>query len=553
MEKFDFQFYEWEKKTPNKPFLRQPFGDKWETYTWAETAQMVRKLATGLQSLGLPPRSHIGLVSKNCREWVIADLAIMMAGYVSLPFYPTLKAKSIKELVKIGDVKAMFAGKIEDWDGMKAGVPSDMPLIRFPHYKGCSDIQEGEEWFSFIDKHEPLQGNPTPNLDDIWTIVFTSGTTGTPKGVVMDYRALSHTKNVLVENNHLQISETGDNRFFSFLPLNHIAERVVVESNALFWNGTISFAETLETFAKNLQETQPTLFFAVPRIWTKFKLGILSKVPQKRLDLLLKIPVIKNVIKKKMKAGLGLTNVRGCLTGAASIPEETKDFFRKLDIPISEAYGMTENCGCCTCLEATHIKPFSVGKPWWGCDLKLEEGTNQILMKAPYMMKEYYKSPEITAETIKDGWLHTGDQGRIDKDGYLYITGRVKDTFKTTKGKFIIPSPIEWHFAQDNNIEQICLLGLGCPQPVALVVLSEIGLAVSPEEVKASLASTLKDVNSKVKAHEKVSTIIVVKDAWSVENELLTPTLKVKRNVIGQRYHNLLLGWHEDNEAIVFE
>lgn len=136
---------------------------------------------------------------------------------------------------------------------------------------------------------------------------------------------------------------------------------------------------------------------------------------------------------------------------------------------------------------------------------------------------------------------------------YIFITGRVKDTFKTTKGKFVVPSPIEWHFAQDNNIEQICLLGLGCPQPVALVVLSEIGLVESQEEVKGSLVNTLKYVNLKVKAHEKVSTIVVVKDPWSVENELLTPTLKIKRNMIGQHYHDLLLAWHEDKEAVIFE
>lgn len=214
---------------------------------------------------------------------------------------------------------------------------------------------------------------------------------------------------------------------------------------------------------------------------------------------------------------------------------------------------MTENCAICTSLEATQIKPFSVGKPMWGGEIKIDEDTGEILMRAPYIMREYYKSPELTAQTIRDGWLHTGDQGRIDEDGFLFITGRVKDTFKTTKGKFITPSPIEWHFDQDLNIELVCLMGLGCPQPVALVALSEIGLAKSKAEVKESLKVTLKNINAQLKAHEKISTVIVTKETWSLENGLLTPTLKVKRNKMNERYRDLLFGWHEDKEVIIFE
>lgn len=553
MKKFDFKFYHWEENTPDAPFLRQPFGDKWEIYTWKEAGQMARKVATGLKSLGLPPKSHIGLVSKNCREWVIADIAIMMAGYVSVPFYPTLKAEAVGQLIEAGDVKALFAGKLDDWEGMKDGVPEGMPVIRFPHYKGCSEIKEGEDWFEFIDKFDPIEGVTTAELDDIWTIVFTSGTTGTPKGVVLTYGALQSTEQVIEDNNHLQVSLDGDNQFFSFLPLNHIAERVVVENSCLKYGGVISFAESLETFAKNLRETQPSLFFAVPRIWTKFQLGVLAKMPQKRLNLLLSIPIISGIIKKKLKEGLGMTNVRGCLTGAASIPEVTKDWFRRLEIPIAEGYGMTENCALCSCLEAKDILPGSVGKALPGATLRIHPETGEILMKAPYMMRGYYKEPEKTAETIQDGWLHTGDQGRIDEAGNLFITGRVKDTFKTAKGQFIAPAPIEWHFAQDADIEQICILGLGCPQPVALVVPSEIGMAKPREALKEGLNATLKMVNQKLPNYQKVSTLVIAKDVWDVENGLLTPTLKVKRNVMGQRYKDLLLSWHEDKEAVLWE
>ena len=552
METFDFKFYHWEKMTPNAPFLRQPFGDEWEIYTWAEVGQMARKLATGLKSLGLPPKSHIGLVSKNCREWVIADIAIIMAGHVSVPFYPTLKADAVQELIEIGDVKALFVGKIEDWTGMKNGVSADVPIIAFPHYQGCEKVEEGFQWNDFINQFEPIEGDYQPDLDDVWTIVFTSGTTGTPKGVVLPYRSLDSTKQVFEENNHLKISDNGDNHFFSFLPLNHIAERVVVETTCLTYGGIISFSESLATFPKNLQQTQPTLFFAVPRIWTKFQLGVLAKMPQTQLDIALASPNAE-MVKKKIRQSLGLDNIRGCLTGAASIPESTKDWYRKLDVPIAEGYGMTENCAICSVLEATKVKPGSVGQALPGATIKIDEATGEIMMKAPYLMRGYYKNPEKTAETIENGWLRTGDEGRMDEDGYLYITGRVKDTFKTAKGQFIAPAPIEWHFGQNSDIEQICIVGLGCPQPLALIVLSEMGLAKSNQALKESLETTLKSTNEQLSNYQKISTIVIVKDVWSSDNGLLTPTLKVKRNVMSQRYADLLMAWHEEKEAVVWE
>ncbi len=553
MDNIEFSFYKWEEKTPNAPFLRQPFGDKWEIYTWSEVGQMARKLATGLQSLGLPPKSHIGLISKNCREWVIADLAIVMAGYVSVPLYPTLQAAAIEELMNLGDVQAVFAGKIDDWESMKGGIEADMPVIAFPHYKGSAKVDRGEQWFDFINKFEPIAKKPTHKPDDIWTIIFTSGTTGTPKGVVLTYKNLEATKAVVEQNNIVKVSETGDNHFFSFLPMNHIAERVVVEQTCFRYGGMISFAESLDTFVKNLQETQPTLFFAVPRIWTKFQLGVLAKMPQKKLDTLLRIPIISGIVKKKLRKGLGLNNARGTLSGAASIPEDLKNWYKRLGIPMGEGYGMTENCAMCTSLPGEDIKPGSVGKALPTVELRIDEETGEIMMKSPFVMKEYYKSPVKTKEVLDNGWLRTGDQGRLDEDGYLYITGRVKDTFKTGKGKFIVPGPIERQFENNENIEQLCLLGLGCPQPILLVVPSEIGQAKPKEELMKNLDDNLETVNTKLPNYQKVSTIVVVKDIWDVSNNLLTPTLKVKRNVMNQRYNDLLLGWHEKEDKVVWE
>jgi len=233
--------------------------------------------------------------------------------------------------------------------------------------------------------------------------------------------------------------------------------------------------------------------------------------------------------------------------------ETQKNWYRSIGLYIFEGYGMTENCAISTTLNGKDIRPGSVGQARYGSELRIDPETSEILYKAPWNMVGYYKSPEKTAETLKDGWLHTGDEGRLDEEGYLYITGRVKDTFKTSKGKFIVPSPIEWEFASNSDIEQICIVGLGCPQPMALIVPSEMGTAKPKAELKASLEKTLKEVNEKMPNYRKVSTIVITKDVWGVDNGLLTPTLKVKRNVMNQRYRDLFMGWHEDVESVVFE
>ncbi|MFT6130946.1 MAG: long-subunit acyl-CoA synthetase (AMP-forming) [Neolewinella sp.] len=547
-------FYVREKKYPKLPFLHQPFGDKWETYTWGESGQMARRVAAYLRSLNMKPGSHIGLVSKNCREWIIADLAIMMAGHVSVPFFATLTGDQIAEVLELGDVDLLIAGKMEVWDDMRKGVPEDMPMIHFPHYEGNSDIMRGKAWRDILAENEPIKDSPLPDPEGLWTIIFTSGTTGTPKGVMLSNKALIELMDKLWAPNPLKVDYKGDNRFFSFLPLNHVAERGVIETMCLTHGGEIFFTESIARFAANLQDARPTFFFAVPRIWTKLRLGVLGKLPAEKLNKLLKIPIVSMLVKRKIRSGLGLDKSRCNVSGAAPIPTETKDWFGRLGIPISEAYGMTENGATSHMITAQENKPGSVGRPQNGTEHRIEPDTQEVLTRSPYTMLGYYKSPGKTAETIdKDGWLHTGDQGEIDADGYLFLTGRVKDTFKTAKAKFIVPTEIEDKFVGNDDIEQMCILGIGMPQPILMVSLSEIGEARPQDAVLEGLQGQLTFVNTKLASYKKVAAIVIVKEQFSVENDMLTPTLKIKRPKVHNRYKDRMLDWIESGVPVVEE
>ena len=551
---FDFKFYKWEKEFKDKPFLRQPFGDKWEEYTWGEVGQMARKLASGLKSLGLRDNAHIGLISKNCREWIIADLAIMIAGYVSVPFFPSLKGKELAYVIDFGDVDALFVGKIETWDEIKNDLPKDMPLITFPTYKGFSNITKGHQWFDFINKFEPLMEPNVPKLSDLWTIIFTSGTTGNPKGVMLSYLANDMTKVITEDSNPLKINFSGDNDFISFLPLNHIAERVVVEHTCFRFGGTISFVESLETFSKNLQDVQPHVFFAAPRVWTKFQLGILSKFSQKKLDTFLKIPIISGIIKGKLKKALGLSRARATVSGAAPMQVTQIEWFRKIGVYITNGYGMTENCAICTQVDGRDFgKMDSVGKPQSRVEVKIDNSNGEILMRGPFLMDGYYKRKELTDQTLRGGWLHTGDKGFIDKDSYLHITGRVVDSFKTSKGKYIEPLTLEYYFGDIKELEEVCVAGLGMSQPLCLGQLSDIGREMPKEELTNMLTEKFNEINRDLENYKKMSTLIIVKDKWTEENNAIGPTLKIKRGTIDKMYSSNYESWEEDKSNVIWE
>ena len=532
--------YKWEQEKPNAVYLTQPIDGIWHNWTWSEVTMEVRKMTNYLRSLSLPDNSKIGILSKNCAHWMMSDLAIMMSGHISVPLYPNLNSETLEKILKHSETKVLFVGKLDNYRDMKLGVPAEIQCITYPFYS-----EDYPRWDDLIKDILPVKENIIRDQKELATIIYTSGTTGNPKGVMHKFYNFS-----FATTNAVKALPLYKESFFSYLPLCHIAERLLVEMGSIYTGGKVYFAESLDTFAANLSYAQPTVFLGVPRIWTKFQQGILTKLSQRKLNILLNIPIISVLIRKKIKNGLGLSKARNIFTGAAPTPTTLIKWFTRLGIKIQEAYAMTENTCYSHVSFKEKIKIGYVGQTLPLCDLKLSE-QNEILIKHDALMDGYYKDQDETIKTIQDGWLHTGDEGEIDSDGFLKITGRVKDIFKTSKGKYVSPSPIEMKILANKNIEQVCVVGDEIPQPIVLLVLSERGKEKNKDELLKSLEKTLEIVNLKLDKHEKLHNIIVLNEDWTIENKLLTPTMKIKRNVIEKLHKTNYKDWYE-GEKIFF-
>lgn len=546
-------FYHWEEAQADTVFLRQPYGKEWKELTYAQVGQQARRLCTALQNRGLQAGDHVGMLSKNCYHWIITDLALMMGNFVSVPYYASLPAAALAEVITLSDIKLLFVGKLDTWGDKTKVIPTDLQVIKFPHYEGNATITIGEDWEELVATSPPLSGNPLPELDDLWTILFTSGTTGTPKGVMHTYRNPALVLRIEELTNFTGTLQLKRKKWFSFLPLNHVAERIGVEANCLANGGSISFAESIDTFASNLQSVQPSFIFAVPRIWTKFYQAVTAKIPAPLLRVLFRIPLLGKLLKTYLRKAMGLNHIEIAGTGAAITPAYLKRWYQELGIHLVEAYGMTEVCGSICNGPQPDAPADAVGSAVPFCEVKIAEDNEEILMRAPYQMTGYYRSPEKTAEVLRDGWIYSGDRGTIDGQGYVRVIGRMKDAFKTSKGQFIVPNPLEEHLAQNEYLEQVCVVGLGCSQPIALVNLSPGGWNSSRKAIEDSLKQTLDGINQQLANYHRISTIVIDKVSWSEANSLLTPTMKVRRAALDQSYSEAYEQWHQAKEVVVWK
>lgn len=537
-------FLYWEKTIPEKPFLNQYIDGKLITYTYKQSGDEVRRIANTIKKLNLPNQSKIALLSKNCAHWVLADLAIIMTGNISIPIYPTFQANSIQYVLEHSESKAIIIGKLDDFESQKSAIP-DIPVISVELY----GIKEGNTWEELIKNNEPLEEIPKLNPENLITIIYTSGTTGNPKGVMHTVDNFTNASNTFLENLDLPAHP----KFFSYLPLSHIAERIGLEMGALFRGASMTFSHSLATFSDNLAATQPHVFFAVPRIWSKFQEKIVLSIPQKKIDKLLRLPIIGTVVKKKIKKKLGLSEAILIYSGAAPIASSLLKWYEKLGIIILQGYGMTEDCILSHSNTPTENKIGTVGKITNGAKAKLSlEG--EICIMNDCLMKGYYKNPEDSAEAFdEEGYLRTGDVGEYDQDGYLIITGRAKDQFKTDKGKYISPAPIELELSKCPDIEQVCIVGMGIPQPMLLVIPSAEGKSKGKEKLNLCLMNAINEINPTLEKHEKIAKAIIMKEDWTVENGLMTPTLKIKRSNVEKIHMPNYKSWFDAEEKVIYE
>ena len=516
-------------KHPNKPYLHQPINRKITVFTWHDVSTQAQAIAGALAE-DFEQGDRIAILSKNCAEWIITDLAIMMAGMISVPIYHTASQKTIEYVLNHSESKALFLGKLDGHSEVEAADLSKVTTIAMPY----DTVSSQKSWADYV-SHAPIETMVCLGDDDLMTLSYTSGTTGAPKGVELSAKNLHSTALSLAG----KLNMDDQDRLMSYLPLAHIMERYLVEVGSFITGSAIYFVESLDSFIDDVKIGQPTLFLSVPRLWSKFQSQVLLKMPNKKLQLLLKIPVVKKLVQKKIKIALGLEHARTFASGSAPIAKEILEWFYRLDIPISEGWGLTESSAGSTVNVPFDYKALgTVGKPLDSCSIKLTD-KGEVLLTGDSIFKAYHKDPEATAASFTGDWFHTGDLGELDAHGNLKIIGRVKEQFKSERGKYVSPVPIESLLMQNYNIEQCMVFGSGRSQPIAIIIMSE-GNTTESTELTASLKETLVAVNSELEHHEHLDHIIVVSDEWTPENELLTPTMKLKRTQLEEKYDSFL-------------
>ncbi|MEP6738743.1 MAG: AMP-binding protein [Caldimonas sp.] len=546
------RLYRRERETPARTMLTQPLGGgRVRDYTWGEVTDQVRRMAAHLQSLGLAPGSKIALLSKNCAHWLMADYAIWMAGFVSVPLYPTLAAATVRQILEHSESRLLFVGKLDGWEAMRPGVPAGLPCVALP----LAPANDYPGWDAITAATPPLAGEPVRDGAELASIMYTSGTTGTPKGVMHSFATFAWS----IESGLRRVPMALNARVLSYLPLAHVAERMIVEHGVLVMGMHVFFAESLETFTADLQRARPMVFFSVPRLWVKFQQAVNAKMAPGKLAFLLRLPIVGRGVARKILGALGLDQCLFAAGGAAPMPPELLRWYERLGLPIVEVYGMTENCGVSHATLPGVQRPGTVGKPYDGVQSRIDPATGEIQMKCPGLMLGYYREPDLSRDALTaDGWLRTGDKGALDGEGNLRITGRVKDLFKTSKGKYVAPAPIEDKLVMNGAVEACVVVGANLSQPLGIVMLNAEAAKLSAEPagraaLEASLAAHLAHVNETLDPHERLDCLVVVAEPWSVENGFITPTFKVKRNRIEEVYGPLFESWIGAHRPVVWQ
>ncbi len=539
--------YHWEKTRPDEVFLTQPINGLARDWTWKQTAEEARRMANHLIAQKWPSGSRIVIYSKNCSWWILAELAIWMSGHVTVPIYPSLTPQSARDLFAHCDPVACFIGPLDTADITQQTVPAGIYCIRFPN----SSWSDGMNWNEIVHTTEPISGEPTRGAEEIATVIYTSGTTGLPKGAMHRFLTFPYLAKAIA-----QVSGEERQRELSYLPLAHIAERSLTETTAIYYSWNLFFTESTASFLTDLKRARATVFFSVPRLYTKFQQKVFEKISRQTLDGLLAIPLINTLVRRAVLKGMGFSDVKFAASGSAPIPGDLLKWFRSLGLPLTEGYGTTET-------GITHTAPNGesrlgyCGKNTPGVETKISE-IGEVLLRSPMNMVGYYKNPEDTRQVFTDdGFIRTGDLGELTDDGWLKITGRIKEQFKTSKGKYVAPSKIEALVSAHPAVENCLVLGSELAAPGAVVVLTREALIQSSNEagrnaLETSFRDLLDAINKRVEAHEHLAFIVLTADHWTIDTGFVTPTMKLRRTPLETYYGKSIPSWLEQGKQVVW-
>jgi len=546
--------YEHEAAQADRVVLTQPVGGgQVVDYTWGQMLDQARRMATHLKDQGFAPGARIAILSKNCAHFTMAELAIWMAGGTTVAIFPTETADNVRFVLEHSEASLLFVGKLDHWASQSAAVPSELPCIALP----LAPQARFDTWDAIVARTEPVPGRPTRAASDLAMLLYTSGSTGQPKGVMQNFGAIARAVEFGTSDPATQLPEGVEPRGLSYLPLAHVYERAVQCRGLIDGNGRTFFTESLATFMEDLKRARPTFFCSVPRLWLKFQQSVLATVPAAQLDAMLDNPQIAPAMGRKILASLGLDEVRLAVSGAAPIPPSLMAWYRRLGLNMVEAYGMTEDFGYSHRTTAERNAPGHVGVPAPGVEVRLAKD-GEILLKSPGQLVGYYKRPDLDAECFTDdGFFRTGDLGEQRADGQLRIIGRKKELFKTAKGKYVAPAPIENCLNAHPMVELAMVSGVGQRSPYAVLVLAEqlrpnLADPAVRAQVDAELGKLLHDVNQSLATYEQLQFLVVAPEPWSIENGCLTPTMKIKRSRIEASVAEQVDSWYERQNPVLW-
>jgi long-chain acyl-CoA synthetase len=568
----------------------------WRAVTWREYGERARHAGLGLVALGLRPRDVVSIIAENGPEWLYTDLGTMSVGGVTNGIYTTDAPRQVEYIVNDSGTRFFFAGDEEQLDKIlevRARCPGLVKIVVFDveglHGFTDAQVMSFDELLDLGARYEREHPDAWDRLveiarpDDLAILVYTSGTTGPPKGAMLSHR------NIIFQlgfTDYLTQPREGDQQL-SFLPLSHVAERTFTVFYPLSTGSTVNFAESIDTVPDNIREVAPAVFFAVPRIWEKFYSGVALRMREatragrlayrwalgvgmrmaecriqgRRPPLALRVfyRLADLIALDNVKRSMGLHRVRGAATGAAPIAPELIKWYMALGIDMREVYGQTENCGLATAMPGDRIKLGTVGVARPGTQVRLSP-QNEILLKGPHVFLGYYKNPERTAQTVVDGWLHTGDVGRMDAEGFVTITDRMKDIIITAGGKNVTPSEIENQLKFSPYISDAVVIGdqrkyLSClvmidHETVAQfaqeknVPFTNFASLCRAKEVQDLIWSEIERVNRQLARVETIKKFRLIEQLLTAEDEELTPTMKLKRTFVNRKYKDVIDGMY---------